>query len=116
MDKGWTIMAGTAAGLVNGCFGGGGGLVLLPMLDRAAQIPQRKLYATCVGIIFPVCLVSACVYLFRGGVSLAEAAPYLLGGLAGGWLGGRLYHRVSTRYLRLMFAAFLIYAGIRYLL
>lgn len=110
------MAAGAAAGLVNGCFGGGGGMVLLPILDRTAGLSQRKLYATCVGIIFPVCLVSACVYLFQGGVSLKEAAPYLLGGLAGGWLGGQLYHRVDTRFLRLLFAGFLIYAGARYLL
>lgn len=116
VDKRWTMAAGAAAGLVNGCFGGGGGMVLLPILDRTAGLPQRKLYATCVGIIFPVCMVSACVYLFQGGVSLTEAAPYLLGGLAGGWLGGRLYHRVDTRFLRLLFAGFLLYAGVRYLL
>ena len=90
-------------------------MVLLPILDRTAGLSQRKLYATCVGIIFPVCLISACVYLFQGGVSLQEAAPYLLGGLAGGWLGGRLYRKVSTRYLRLLFAGFLLYAGFRYL-
>ena len=116
MNKGWTMVAGGAAGLVNGCFGGGGGMVLLPILDRTAGLSQRTLYATCVGIIFPVCLVSACIYLFQGSVSVKEAIPYLAGGLAGGWLGGRLYRRVDTKWLRLLFAGFLIYAGVRYLL
>ena len=111
-----TAAAGAAAGLVNGIFGGGGGMVLLPILDRTAGLSQRRLYATCVGIIFPVCLVSACVYLVQGGVSLAAAAPCLAGGLAGGWLGGRLYGKVPTRYLRWLFAGFLLYAGVRYLL
>ena len=40
----------------------------------------------------------------------------LVGGLAGGWLGGRLYGKVPTRYLRWLFAGFLLYAGVRYLL
>lgn len=109
-------IAGGAAGLANGLFGGGGGMVFVPILSRWGSLSGRKLYATCVGVIFPVCLVSAAVYLFRGGVSLWDALPYLAGGLAGGWLGGKLYGRVSTGFLKWLFAAFLFYAGVKYLL
>ena len=109
-------IAGGAAGLANGLFGGGGGMVFLPILSRWGNLSQRKLYATCVGVIFPVCLVSAAVYVFRGGVSLRTAIPYLAGGLMGGWLGGKLYGRVSTKALKWLFAAFLFYAGVKYLL
>ena len=107
-------IAGGAAGLANGLFGGGGGMVFLPILSRWGGLEQRKLYATCVGVIFPVCLVSAAVYLFRGGVG--TALPYLAGGLIGGWLGGKLYGKVSTKLLKWLFAAFLFYAGVKYLL
>ena len=92
MNSRWPArIAGGAAGLANGLFGGGGGMVFLPILSRWGGLEQRKLYATCVGVIFPVCLVSAAVYLFRGGVSLGAALPYLGGGLIGGYLGGKLY-------------------------
>ena len=88
MNSRWPArIAGGAAGLANGLFGGGGGMVFLPILSRWGGLEQRKLYATCVGVIFPVCLVSAAVYLFRGGVSLGAALPYLAGGLIGGYLG-----------------------------
>ena len=40
----------------------------------------------------------------------------LLGGLIGGFLGGRLFPKVSAGWLRYLFAAFLLYGGIRYLL
>ena len=109
-------LAGGAAGLANGLFGGGGGMVFLPILSRGGTLSQRKLYATCVGVIFPVCLVSAAVYVWRGGVSLMAALPYLAGGLLGGFLGGKLYGRVSTKFLKWLFAAFLFYAGVKYLL
>ena len=113
----WAVrIAGGAAGLANGVFGGGGGMVFLPILSRWGTLNQRKLYATCVGVIFPVCLVSAAVYLFRGSVSLMTALPYLAGGLIGGWLGGKLYGKVSTRLLKWLFAGFLFYAGVKYLL
>ena len=114
--KGIARIAGGAAGLANGLFGGGGGMVLLPVLSRGGTLSQRKLYATCVGVIFPVCLVSAAVYVWRGGVSLTEALPYLAGGLLGGFLGGKLYGKISTKFLKWLFAAFLFYAGVKYLL
>ena len=41
---------------------------------------------------------------------------YLLGGLIGGFLGGRLYGKVSAIFLKWLFAAFLFYAGVKYLL
>ena len=111
---GW--IAGALAGLANGLFGGGGGMVFLPILSRRGDLSQRQLYATCVGVIFPVCLLSAAVYLFRGGVALTAALPYLAGGLLGGWLGGMLYGKVPTVWLRRIFAGFLFYAGVKYLL
>ena len=117
MDSRWPArIAGGAAGLANGLFGGGGGMVFLPILSRWGGLEQRKLYATCVGVIFPVCLVSAAVYLFRGSVSLGTTLPYLAGGLIGGYLGGRLYGKVPTKALKWMFAAFLFYAGVKYLM
>ena len=91
-------------------------MVFLPILSRWGKLDQRKLYATCVAVIFPVCLVSAAVYVLRGGVPLAEALPYLCGGLAGGFLGGKLYGKVPTKWLKWLFAAFLFYAGVKYLL
>lgn len=113
----WTArIAGGAAGLANGLFGGGGGMVFLPILSRGGDLSQRRLFATCVGVIFPVCLVSAAVYFFRGSLSLSTALPYLAGGLIGGFLGGKLYGKVPTKWLKRLFAAFLFYAGVKYLL
>lgn len=109
-------IAGGAAGLANGLFGGGGGMVFLPILSRWGGLKSRQLYATCVAVIFPVCAVSAAIYLWRGGMNWASALPYLVGGLLGGWLGGKLYGRVSTKVLKWIFVAFLFYAGVRYLL
>ena len=76
MASNWPArIAGGAAGLANGLFGGGGGMVFLPILSRFGTLEQRRLYATCVGVIFPVCAVSAAVYLWRG----------LAGPSAAGW-------------------------------
>lgn len=109
-------VSGALAGMANGCFGGGGGMVLLPLLTRWCGVPEKKAFATCVAVILPFCVVSAAVYLLRAPLELSQALPYLLGGLGGGFVGGRLFPRVPAPWLRYLFAAFLAYGGIRYLL
>ena len=108
-------LGGAAAGLINGLFGGGGGMVLLPALHRCG-VEEKSAFATCVAIILPLCALSAALYVWRTGVDLSAALPYLLGGLAGGAVGGRWMKRVSTVWLRRIFALFTLYGGVRYLL
>ena len=106
-------LAGGAAGLVNGFFGGGGGMVLVPLLAGWGGLGQRKAFATSVAIILPMCALSAAIYLFRGGVDLWMALPYLVGGLLGGLLGGRLFRRMNMAWLRRLFALLLLYGGVK---
>ena len=108
-------IAGALAGLVNGLFGGGGGMVLLPALKKSDLAP-KKAFATCVAVIFPICLISAAVFLLRTAFDFLTALPYLIGGAAGGIVGGKLFKTVSNVWLRRIFAAFLLYGGVRYLL
>ena len=115
-DKWKLRLSGAAAGLVNGLFGGGGGMALLPLLSRWCGVEEKKAFATCVAVIFPLCVLSAAIFLLRTDFDLSTALPYLAGGLAGGWLGGRWMGRISAVWLRRIFAAFLLYGGVRYLL
>ncbi len=109
-------ISGAAAGLVNGCFGGGGGMVMAPLLNRWCGLEQKRALATCVGVILPFCVLSAAIYMLRGGFDWHLALPYLIGGGIGGAVGGLLFQRVSALWLRRIFALFLLYGGVRYLL
>jgi len=109
-------LAGGAAGLVNGFFGGGGGMVLVPLLVRCCALERRRAFANSVAVILPLCVVSAAVYAFRGRLDLSSALPFLLGGLAGGYLGGRLFRRVSIHWLRRGFALLILFGGIKALI
>ena len=44
------ILAGGAAGIVNGFFGGGGGMILVPLLVHRCGLSQRQAFATSVSI------------------------------------------------------------------
>ena len=106
-------LTGAAAGLTNGFFGGGGGSILVPLLRRSCGLKQQNAFATSVAVIFPLCILSAALYLFRGGLDLHVALPYILGGGFGGWMGGKLFRSVNTRWLRPIFGCLLLYGGFR---
>lgn len=106
-------VAGGLAGIANGFFGGGGGMVLVPLLTARCGLDQRRAFSTSVAIILPLCALSSVIYLFRGGLDLAVALPYLAGGLAGGFLGGRLFQKLNMDWLRRAFALLILYGGFK---
>lgn len=115
--KKWRLrLAGLLAGCVNGLFGGGGGMALAPLLRGWCRVEEKRALANCVAVMLPCCLLSGGIYLLRTGLAWQTALPYLLGGLIGGFAGGKLFPRVPSVWLRRVFAAFLVYGGVRYLL
>lgn len=91
-------------------------MVLVPLLSKWCRLEEKTSLATCVAVIFPFCVLSAAIYIFRIGLDWHLALPYLIGGLVGGFIGGKLFPHVPSIWLRRIFAAFLLYGGVRYLL
>ena len=113
----WKVgLAGALAGAANGTFGGGGGMVLLPLLERWSGLPSKGSYATSTGVILPLCVISAGVYALHGQMPWAEAWPYLAGGALGGVVGGWTFQWVPVKWLKGCFGVFLLYGGVKYLL
>lgn len=111
-----SAVAGALAGALNGFFGAGGGMVLVPLFIRWVKLDERRTFATSVFIILPLCAVSAVVYLLKSRIDLMLTLPYLAGGLVGGFIGGRYFKSIPTALLRRLFGLLLIYGGIRSLL
>jgi uncharacterized membrane protein YfcA len=109
-------LAGAAAGVANGLFGGGGGMLLVPLLVRKCGLSQRQAFATSVAVILPLCVLSSVLYFLRGGLELTAALPYLVGGLVGGWVGGKVFRKINMTWLRRGFALLILYGGVRALL
>ena len=49
-------LSGAAAGFVNGFFGAGGGMLLVPLLIRLAKLEDRTAFSSSVCIVLPMCL------------------------------------------------------------
>lgn len=88
-------------------------MVLVPMLTGRCGLDQRRAFATSVAVILPLCALSSVIYFFRGGLDLTAALPYLLGGLAGGFLGGKLFKSLNMDWLRRGFALLILYGGVK---
>ena len=52
------MLAGFTAGAVNGIFGAGGGMLLVPLLTLLANLEEKQIFPASVTIILPICLVS----------------------------------------------------------
>lgn len=111
--KKWHIIAGAAAGLCNGFFGGGGGMILIPIMTRFGKVSPQHAFATSIATILPFCILSTVIYFFRGQIDFMLALPYLLGGLVGGFIGGKIFKNMSVTWLRRIFALFILFGGVR---
>lgn len=106
-------LGGALIGAVNGLFGGGGGMIAVPVLSGTLGYPEKQAHATAIAVIAPLCAVSALFYLFGGHVRLPVVIPAALGNVAGGVIGAKLLGRLPGPAVRLCFIAVMLAAGIR---
>jgi len=107
------LIAGGLAGVLNGLFGAGGGLVLVPLLGGWLGLEEKRAFATSIAIILPLSIVSYALFCLQGGNVWGDALPYLLGGIVGGALATRLFNRIPTVWLHRLFSLLLFYGGIK---
>lgn len=110
-----TTIAGCVAGAINGLFGAGGGMVLVPLLGSLTDLEEDDVFPASVSIIFPICLVSLSVYATASPLPLREALPYLIGGLAGGVIAGLTGNKIPVKWLHRILGVMILWGGIRYL-
>lgn len=109
------LLAGFGAGAVNGLFGAGGGMVLVPLLSMWAKLDDREIFPASISIILPVCLVSLGFTAASGSLDIKTAGPYLIGSGIGGILAGITGSRIPTLWLHRLLGIMILWGGIRYL-
>lgn len=104
---------GALAGITNGLFGAGAGMILAPGLQRHTQVEQDRLFPTVLCVVFPLCLVSLTVYGLRGDLPWGAAWPYLIGSTLGGLLSGTLGRRIPALWLHRAMGIILLLGAFR---
>ena len=110
-----SILAGASAGAVNGLFGAGGGMVLVPLLTCCTDLEEDEIFPSSVSIILPVCLVSLGFSLWHGDADWRAALPYLAGSIPGGVLAGIFGRKIPTKWLHRILGVLILWGGVRYL-
>lgn len=116
MKKSWGLpLAGFCAGAVNGLFGAGGGMVLVPLLTGLTDLSEEEVFPASISIILPLCIVSLTVTAFTRGLSLTGVLPYLIGGALGGLAAGRWGRKIPVTWLHRGLGVLILWGGVRYL-
>ena len=116
LKKHWGLfVAGLCAGIVNGLFGAGGGMVLVPLLTALPGLSENEIFPSSVAIILPVCLVSLAFILPGSSFTFMDALPYLGGSFICGILSWKVGKKIPTKWLHRILGIFILWGGIRYL-
>ena len=105
-------LAGFGAGAVNGLFGAGGGMVLVPLLGLLTNISEENVFPTSISVILPICLVSLASSL---SLPWSDALPWLPGSALGGLAAGIWGKNIPVKWLHRGLGILIIWGGIRYL-
>ena len=117
MVKKWgMLLAGLCAGAVNGLFGAGGGMVLVPLLTGLTDLQEEEVFPSSVAIILPLCLVSLTITALGPGVDFSLALPYLVGSALGAVPAGLWGGRIPVKWLHRGLGLLILWGGIRYVL
>ena len=109
------ILAGAAAGTINGLLGAGGGMVLVPLLTLLTDLKEEEIFPASVAIIAPICLVSLAVTAAYGEVAWTTAFPYLIGAALGGTASGLWGRKIPVMWLHRSLGILILWGGVRYL-
>ena len=112
MNRIGLMAAGLAAGCITGLFGGGGGMVLVPLLAALTDLKEAEIFPGSICIILPICLTA--LVLSPGG-DWRASLPWLPGSLLGGILAGIWGPRIPVKWLHRLLGGLILWGGIRYL-
>lgn len=110
------IICGLLTGSVNGLFGAGGGMVVVPLLKNMLGYSEKRAHATAILIIAPVCAASAVAYIVNGYFNASVVIPAAIGTVAGGVLGAKLLGKLPEFIVNAVFIGVMFAAGLRMLI
>ena len=110
------IITGIVTGFINGIFGGGGGMIVVPMLIFLLNYPVKTAHATAIMIILPISVISGIIYASYGSFNMNVGLPVTIGVILGGITGARLLSKLNADIVTKIFSLVMLGAGIKMLI
>lgn len=109
------LITGAFTGFLSGMMGVGGGLIMVPVMVLVVGLSQHTAQGTSLLVMVPTGAVGAWTHWRLGHVSWKIVPGLIVGVLMGTFLGARFAHLLPEHHLRLLFVAFMVVMGARYL-
>lgn len=104
---------GIISGFLNGLFGSGGGVAVVPLLQNL-NIEPVKAHATSIAIILPLTVFSAISYYINGvKINTYELMFLIPFGLIGAFIGAKLLSKIKNSLIQKIFSVIIIISGLR---
>lgn len=110
------LLTGAIVGFINGFWGGGGGMICVPLLIHSLKVPEKKAHATTLLIMLPLCITSLIIYLVNGEMNYSDAIKITIGFIVGGIVGALILKKISNVWLGIIFSIIIMAGGIKMLL
>lgn len=110
------LIAGAVIGFINGFWGGGGGMICVPLLLNVIKLPEKKAHATTLLIMLPLSFASLIIYFLKDNLPIFDALKIGIGFIIGGVLGALLLKKISNIWLEIIFSIIIIAGGIKMLI
>ena len=103
------ILIGLFAGLINGMFSTGAGMMLVPACIYLLNIEDKKARGTSIFCILIMVITTSFFYYKHDYIDLNISIMIAVGGTIGGIIGAKLLKKINVKYLKILFTIFLIY-------
>ena len=107
------LASGAVAGFLGGMMGVGGGSIMVPAMVLVVGLSQYMAQGTSLLAMVPTGIVGSYTHWRLGNVVTRILPGLILGIIVGSFLGGSLANYLSEAALRLVFAAVLVWMGLR---
>ena len=106
------ICVGALSGFINGFFGAGGGLLLVPLITFVSKDESRVAHATTLGCVLFMCLSSSVIYFIKKQLDFKFILVCSIGSVLGSLIGTKLLKKLKNNIIDLIFSVILAVAGV----
>ena len=107
------ILLGAVAGFASGCFGIGGGAVIVPILVLLFKVDYHVAVGTSLALILPISLAGSATNFSLGKINWQSFPACAVTGMIGAVVGSMFIQRIPALYAKRAFAVFLVYSAWR---
>lgn len=100
-------------GIINGLFGGGGGMLCVPIFKALLKLEDKSSHATAVMVMSIVSIPTLIIYLFSLPFKTDVGILVTIGSLVGGLVGSFILKKINNRLLNFLFVLVLIASGLK---